>query len=34
VQTALQLLILLSPIKDAMVRASIELSKFRRHWLD
>ena len=34
VRTALQLLILLTPIKDTLVRAGIELSKFHRHWPD
>jgi ABC-type transport system involved in cytochrome bd biosynthesis fused ATPase/permease subunit len=31
---ALQLLILLTLIKNTVVRASIELSKFHRHWPD
>ena len=34
VRTALQLLILLTPIKDTVVRAGVELSKFHLHWSD
>ena len=34
VRTVLQLLILLALIKDTVVRASVELSKFHRHWTD